>query len=404
MENVSKTLIDINISQITTEERRIAIQTVKRMHLYLNSLGLSKLTPCENYKNDKKDNKYKWLTDFANNLISIKRQNDADVIASHNSQIISLAGAASSNARFGLISKGTKQQNFNELISSLIPNNISEAEKNEYLRAMLQTTVELLNELNFSETAVKNALLSTVNTVTTIKNKYGKNINEDLLGKVVQDEIATNVLNNLNTGPDFCKCKEQIINKIGNNAWNKMTENSQIFIVQAKVLFTQMSSYKNFDYSVICIAASKALEVEVSRRYCGGLIKYIGNHSELIIPSGLIRRDGSVMTEDNYMFGNITDSTGYYIKEGHVTIRRGLEDTNKTFLLYASQNLLVEKQKRQCEKIIQKHISMIDKVRIKYRNPAAHKDVMLADTARECLNYLVDVEHTLGIILDDCEW
>ena len=47
---------------------------------------------------------------------------------------------------------------------------------------------------------------------------------------------------------------------------------------------------------------------------------------------------------------------------------------------------------------------MIDKVRENYRNPAAHKSKMNSDKAKDCLNYLIDVERILGEIIDDCNW
>lgn len=66
------------------------------------------------------------------------------------------------------------------------------------------------------------------------------------------------------------KCRQRVMENIGASAWNKMSDISQTFIIDAEVLYERLKYYSDFDYSAICLTASKALEVEVTKRYFSG--------------------------------------------------------------------------------------------------------------------------------------
>lgn len=140
-------------------------------------------------------------------------------------------------------------------------------------------------------------------------------------------------------------------------------------------------------------------------------------------PAGVLNRKSEQMTADEFMLGGISDVTGYavnrnsgevyllpkYKRDSEIFLdyarTRLLKTSENTTLLNGSENtaLLKESQNPTPEQIIKKHILAVNQVREKYRNPSAHKNKMSADAAKQCLDYLVDVQRTLGMLIDDCK-
>lgn len=63
-----------------------------------------------------------------------------------------------------------------------------------------------------------------------------------------------------------------------------------------------------------------------------------------------------------------------------------------------------QKRESECVQLIKKHVYNIKKVCVQYRNPSAHKKKVTKISARECLDYMIDVKKVMGEMLDDCAW
>lgn len=68
------------------------------------------------------------------------------------------------------------------------------------------------------------------------------------------------------------------------------------------------------------------------------------------------------------------------------------------------RDLVVCKNDAEYIKKIQNHVKVIKRVREKYRKSLADKTKMVFNTAKDSLEYFVDVQCALGEILDDCNW
>lgn len=263
----------------------------------------------------------------------------------------------------------------------------------------------MLSKLNVSEETIANALIVTLNSVTDIKNKYGNSLGEEELAKLVQDECAEKILNSIAMDNDYIRCQKNVIKSIGESAWTKMTETSHTFIVDAEVLYEQLQTYSDFDYSAICLTASKALEVEVTRRYFSNYLEYLKKRRIEELPKGVTDKNYQELKAEKFMLGSITNITGYAVNEQGSTYLLGkFRDDSRLFLEYARKELMICKNDTECISKIQNHVKIINRVREKYRNPSAHKTKMTFDIAKECLEYLVDIQRALGEILDDCKW
>ncbi len=59
---------------------------------------------------------------------------------------------------------------------------------------------------------------------------------------------------------------------------------------------------------------------------------------------------------------------------------------------YAGNILFDSTNRQRIEVEIEKDYRFIEKVRMDYRNPAAHKDQLSMTSAKECMEYVIDVQ------------
>lgn len=421
----------LEVEQLTTIDRRRYIKMLSKYQEYFQhslevTTGKRRSDELAKKTLNRITSYMKLLSEVASKCTSFSEINTA----SNGKAISSLQGAASSNPNVGDKGEGalaaggmgmalgpltlvggiagaavSTTAGLKSLIECKSSSGVSDKEINEQLLMMLQTTIAMLTKLNVSEETIANALLTTLDSVTEIKNKYGNDIDEEELAKLVQDECAEKISNSVAVDNDYLRCQENVIKSIGEAAWEKMTDVSHTFIVDAEVLYEQLQSYSDFDYSAICLTASKALEVEVTRRYFLGYLEYLKKSRIKELPRGVLGKDYQELKAEEFMLGNITNITGYAVNEQGTTYLLGkFRDDSKVFLEYARRELMICKNDAECINKIKNHVKVINRVREKYRNPSAHKTKMTFDAAKECLEYLVDVQRALGEILDDCKW
>ncbi len=276
-------------------------------------------------------------------------------------------------------------------------------------RQLLAAAVDLLYQSNVPEEEIRRALFATMRKVGEIKEKYSYITDDDLLAQKIQDECVVEVTGIVERTSDYDKFRQHIEQTIGISAWNKMTQNTQIFLISAELLYCQWEHYgDDIDFAPICMSASKALEVEVTRRYFTRYLDYLEEHCE-DVPDALLVRDGSSYRpkcEEEFMLGDITGVTGYaaYLDTQTVKLIGRLTEENRQFLKYAKSELFSKKSEADCIELVKRHVYSVKKVRVQYRNPSAHKQKVAKVSARECLDYMIDIKKALGKLLDDCDW
>ncbi len=414
----------IDLSNLSTAERRKLVKSLKKYHDFfsdsINSRSKKRRTKEEIKHTEKKIRNYtNLIKQVVKKCQPSGEDNNSDDggISSSGKKIVSISGVAATDAELTALGGGLSSfgmgmaegnlvtvRGFYNLLESILPSGASDKEINEQLILMLHTTVTMLEKCNVSEKEIKDALTDTVRAMTDIKNKYSDDIDDEELAKKVQDECAVWILENIRTGTDYDKFRKSIIKNIGDESWERMTDNSQTFLINAEVLYDQLKYYSDFDFSVICMTASKALEVEISRRYFSGYMEYLKDNDITPLPAGVLNKWSRPINESEFMLGRVTDVTGYAVRNSSVVLLPKYASDSEVFLDYAEKQLLHENSRVKCKDIIQKHIVMIDNVRERYRNPAAHKNKMSIAEAKGCLDYLIDVERMLGVIIEDCNW
>lgn len=77
-----------------------------------------------------------------------------------------------------------------------------------------------------------------------------------------------------------------------------------------------------------------------------------------------------------------------------------LKDRSEIKILdYARNDLFKFSDRRRVEAEIDKDYHFIEKVRLDYRNPSAHRDRLTITSAKGCLEYVIDVQHMLKEML-----
>lgn len=194
---------------------------------------------------------------------------------------------------------------------------------------------------DISEEKIRTALMNTMEKIQEIKERYEYITDSEEIAKHIQDECVIEVSTGVEGTSDYNKFKKYVETTIGESAWRKMTQNAQIFLITAELLYDQWKVYgdDNIDFAPICMSVSKALEVEVTRRYFMGYLTYL-NENAMDIPAEMLMKENGEFREkreEEFMLGNITGVTGYavYLDTNSVKLVGRLIDENQKFLKYA---------------------------------------------------------------------
>jgi len=198
--------------------------------------------------------------------------------------------------------------------------------------------------------------------------------------------------------------EKRLEHAVGAGAWNKVSPRSKRFLITAEVVYESIEAYNQLiDFSGVCLQVTKAFECEMTYRYFTRYREYLknrfGNNYAYNMPQSFykLKKGNKVeLDEDEYTLGSIVYTAGMW-KEGNTI--RGYEQDQALFMDYAQAELLVHPHNAKA--VIKRHLGEIEKIRVRYRNSAAHKDSIDAIGARECLDYIVEIHRILGSLLDD---
>ena len=205
--------------------------------------------------------------------------------------------------------------------------------------------------------------------------------------------------------------KENLQNIFG-DIWNHLLPTTQTSLISAAVMWRCCSGITNedFDYSGVCISATSALEGELKKIFYHDLQKYIsqkyGDVESLslievknIWPEELLNITWADYKRRKNRGEEPILSLGHNFTMGKLPFLFGKNSNNKQLLLGRMNEYLQTVVKKEYAHNPLKafndysdpknFVNQCEKVRIKYRNPAAHTDVLSKDCAYECYNTIV---------------
>ena len=234
------------------------------------------------------------------------------------------------------------------------------------------------------------------------KEKIYSNFNHDSAVELVEsvdESVDTN---------EYDEEEEKLIDTLGESAWGKLERDSQKFLVTSKITYKHLSPLGNdVDYSGVCLSVTKALEVELKKRFYQGFIDYLDDknyeyseyHSTFFYED--IPQEGNLKSSTKWTLGGIPHILGSHPKCKKLDYE--IRENNRSKLIEYSRYALFDSDKhddKEIEKTLKDYGRQVNSITDKYRNKAAHTDRIKEPKAKQCLDYVIDVEHFLKTMLD----
>lgn len=196
---------------------------------------------------------------------------------------------------------------------------------------------------------------------------------------------------------------------LGEEAWNKLSEESKNYLVSAKVTFSYYSYNSSLDYSGVCLLVTKALEVELTKRFYKDYTNYLKKRYNDSFKKHLDEFPTPFLKRINHTKvlkrqKEITLGSIPFIlcaKNDRNASEQELENNKTQLLTYAKGALL--RNAGTDEEILEMMIfwgDQIEEIKERYRNKAAHTNELNRVDAEECFDIVLDVEKLLKRLLD----
>lgn len=234
---------------------------------------------------------------------------------------------------------------------------------------------------------------------------------------VFSEEVVSRIQRSFNANyeeNDF-RQEEQALMAYFGDTWGKVSEQSKKYLISAKLMFKKQSVLRNLvDYSGVCLLITKALELEMSRRFYSDCVNYLENRfgnttSDLNQwPDAFTKkiRDNvnntwieAIVPEHSFTLGTVAFALCYKFARG-VSASKRTADLN-LIIDYANSELFETPKNFDDAKFVLHDIAKeVEYIRENYRNPSAHKNALIMESAEECINYVIDVQHVMVKILN----
>lgn len=312
--------------------------------------------------------------------------------------------------------KSFKNEKLNNIGSDdyidISPQDINSLMKNESILEKLGEQTSLLIEILKQLNRIENKIDYIVNEITTLQKyteKLIENVNTDseidMIIKTYTDQCIENIMKKyikISEDQNYDLEKRKLIYSIGENAWNKLSEQSQTFLITSKIMFNKLILMDEIiDYSGICILITKALEVEMTKRFFTNFIKYLDktykkDYSKY--PTALLFNKKKPLFKNKVSLGNFQFIL--CLKENRYDTPEESKNNKEKLLEYCKNSVFSINDENKIEDAINYYANSIEEIRLKYRNPSAHTNEIKRVDAEECFKLVLDVEKLLKKMLD----
>ena len=196
--------------------------------------------------------------------------------------------------------------------------------------------------------------------------------------------------------------RDSLVETFGNTTWRKLSEKSKTFLITSKIMFNKLLNLGEvIDYSGICILVTKALEVEIYKRFFTNFIKYLDekyNKDYSQYPTALLFKNSKPLRPEKFTMGNIAF---VLCPEKNWNDSNEQKENNKVKLMEYCKNCVFSKyDEKEIENMLKRYASAIEEIKEKYRNPSAHRNQIACVDAKECIDLIIDIEKLLKKMLD----
>ena len=244
------------------------------------------------------------------------------------------------------------------------------------------------------------------------KQKLDKNLSDDkteeIMGKFTDRCInkITMCIEKSFGNYKFEEEENELIHSLGNKNWGKLENESKKFLITSKITFKSLNRLNEdlMDYSGVCLLVTKALEVELTKRFCKWFLKDLKGKDYSKYHSSLLKTN--YKTGDRYKIrpkdctlGTITYLLGF---GGSDNPNEEYEKNLSISIEYSKKRLFknFSDDNEKIKKTLIEYGSYVDKIRLDYRNPAAHTGLLNQTKADECFKYVIELQKVLKIMLE----
>lgn len=286
--------------------------------------------------------------------------------------------------------------------------------------SMLENLTTLAEEIRSTVKAVSLQLQELSNRITIYQDLISKQISnagddpqlQEYIYKSFADTCAERIANEVRVRRSeelYADEQRRLIESIGKGSWEKLGEEARRFLVSSKFMYTNLADVEDVvDYSGVCLLVTKALELELGKRFFGQYIQYYrekhpGRAGVRNAPNTIVNRyHNRYLRPERFSLGSFAYIVSSKYSDG---LSDGERENIKNSILDYAKNVLVrsyaaEHSDDEVLDVLYDFADDVDRVRENYRNPSAHTGALTRIKAKECFDFVIDVEQLLRKMLE----
>lgn len=274
------------------------------------------------------------------------------------------------------------------------------ADSTKVLSAKIDHMTEIMEHLETQINAYQNL----------VQNQIDLAVDEDEIERIVQaytntcvEKIVSDIDSKYSSNL-YESEKEKLKHSLGAEAWNKLSDESQNFLISAKVSYHYLLNIKSaIDYSGVCLLVTKAVEVEMKKRFYTDYVaylkmKYPGKSNYSKFPSALLNKFGQPIKPKEFTLGKVAFALCAKFSKD---MNEADKNHNRQRLVeYAKTKLLKGQSDGDIIGLLESFGEEIANLTDEFRNKAAHTNALKRVNAQLCFDLVLDVEKLLKRMLD----
>ena len=155
------------------------------------------------------------------------------------------------------------------------------------------------------------------------------------------------------------------------------------------------------DYSGVCVLVTKALEVEMDKRFYFKFLDYLDRkyHRDYSkYPTALLFQNRVPLNSERFTMGSIAFVLCYL--ENRYDSPNQKQNNKRKLLEYCRDRVFPGETDTEIDAMVTEYARDVEIIRTSYRNPSAHTNELKQVNVEACFNYVLDVEKVLKKMLD----
>ena len=235
------------------------------------------------------------------------------------------------------------------------------------------------------------------------KNKFMKKFTEKCV------EEITNCVDKTIAKKDFKREQNRLIKSLTDENWKKLSEQSQTWLTTSIITYKGIKKLNNVvDYSGVCLLITKAIEIELRKRFYKGFSNYLNKHyhknyyeyhTSLLKNPPHYKHNYRLKKNSDCDLGRITYILCYK-KDKDITDEKIHQNNLDKLIEYSQPKYFKDLDDKKVGDLLKTYGEYVDKIRRDYRNPSAHTGALDKDKANDCFDYVFRKTEVLKTMLD----